>query len=96
MSDYKLLCNKFSLTSNGITINPIGDTGFEPVTLPVLPVLRTTISTNLRELPSACILGYLLLPLAIRRLLPISLARNRTLHVGFHSLASALAFPTRT
>lgn len=37
----------------GITINPIGDTGFEPVTLSVLPVLRTTISTNLRELPSA-------------------------------------------
>lgn len=36
---------------NGITVNPIGDTGFEPVTLPVLPVLRTTISTNLEELP---------------------------------------------
>ncbi len=51
MSDYKLLCNKFSLTSNGMTINPIGDTGLEPVTLPVLPVLRITISTNLEELP---------------------------------------------
>nr|DAH74207.1 MAG TPA: hypothetical protein [Caudoviricetes sp.] len=50
----------------------------------------------MRERPSACILGYLHLPLAIRRLLPTSLARNRTLHVEFHSLASALAFPTRT
>lgn len=50
------------------------------MTLPVLPVLRTTISTNLRELPSACILGYLHLPLAIRRLLPMSLARICTFH----------------
>jgi len=39
------------ITVSGITVNPIGDTGFEPVTLPVLPVLRITISTNLEELP---------------------------------------------
>nr|DAG83777.1 MAG TPA: hypothetical protein [Caudoviricetes sp.] len=50
----------------------------------------------MRELPPRAFLGYLHLPLAIRRLLPMSLARNRTLHVEFHSLASALAFPTRT
>nr|DAI95446.1 MAG TPA: hypothetical protein [Caudoviricetes sp.] len=34
------------ITVSGITVNPIGDTGFEPVTLPVLPVLRTTISND--------------------------------------------------